>query len=93
MNKLNLLLKVHLLNSFGVNRALHSRDPREKRKMLSFGILMIFVAASLLFTSYLYSAILADSFEAMNAMGLLLGLMMAVSSWRTKAPKCWPFPR
>lgn len=80
MNKLNLLLKVHLLNSFGVNRALHSRDPREKRKMLSFGILMIFVAASLLFTSYLYSAILADSFEAMNAMGLLLGLMMAVSS-------------
>ena len=47
MKKLGLLIKVYLLQNLPFNRALHSRDKREKVKLAGFSALMAFTAIAL----------------------------------------------
>lgn len=74
------LTKVQLLSSFGLNKALHSRDTKERRKMMliSIGILlgMIMIAAA----SFGYSYGMAMLFEQMGRTEMLLAVMMTVTS-------------
>lgn len=74
------LTKVQLISSFGLNKAMHTRDVKEKGKMLllSFGILIgiIMMAAA----SFGYSFMIATSLEQIGRPELLLAIMMAVTS-------------
>ncbi|WP_019914170.1 hypothetical protein [Paenibacillus sp. HW567] len=74
------LTKLQLLSSFGLNKALHTKDVKERRKLLllSIGILagMLMIAAA----SFGYSFGMALAFEQMGRLDLLLAIMMAVTS-------------
>ncbi|MGG4343644.1 hypothetical protein [Paenibacillus lautus] len=74
------LMKVQLLSTFGLNKALHARDVKEKRKflLLSIGIVigMVLIAA----VSFGYSYGMALTFEQIERMDLLLAIMMAAAS-------------
>lgn len=74
------LTRIQLLSSFGLNKALHAEDPKEKRKwlLLSFGMLlsMVIIAGA----SFGYSYGMAMAFEQAGRMDLLLAVMMAVTS-------------
>lgn len=74
------LTKIQLLSSFGLNKALHTRDVKERRKLLrlSVGILMGMVMISI--ASFGYSFMMAMTFEQLGRMDLLLAIMMAVTS-------------
>uniref|UniRef100_UPI003F656E6A hypothetical protein n=1 Tax=Paenibacillus sp. FA6 TaxID=3413029 RepID=UPI003F656E6A len=74
------LTKIQLLSSFGVNKALHTSDVKEKRKLivLSIGILIGIVMAGVV--SFGYSYAMALTFEQLGRMDLLLAIMMAVTS-------------
>ncbi|UQZ32668.1 hypothetical protein C2I18_03295 [Paenibacillus sp. PK3_47] len=74
------LTKLQLLSTFGLNKALHTKDARERRKGLfvstaiAIGVLLIAVF------SFMYSYGMAVAFEQMGRMDLLLAIMMAVTS-------------
>ncbi|KWX71943.1 ABC-2 type transport system permease protein [Paenibacillus jilunlii] len=74
------LTKLQLLSSFGLNKALHTKEVKERRKalLLSTGILagVLMIAAA----SFGYSFMMALAFEQMGRMDLLLAIMMAVTS-------------
>ncbi|AIQ71692.1 hypothetical protein PGRAT_31975 [Paenibacillus graminis] len=74
------LTKIQLLSSFGLNKALHTKDVKERRKslLLSIGILagVLMIAAA----SFGYSFMMALALEQMGRMDLLLAIMMAVTS-------------
>lgn len=80
MSNLYHLLKVYALNIFGINKAIHSGDRKEKIKLTAFSIFMIFIMLYMAFVSFLYSMILSDSLEQANAMRTLPAIMMAVAS-------------
>ncbi|BFH59544.1 putative ABC transporter permease subunit [Paenibacillus azoreducens] len=74
------LTKIQLLSSFGLNKALHTRDVKERRKflLLSSGILIGVVMIAVF--SFGYSFMMAQAFEQIGRMDLLLAVMMAVTS-------------
>lgn len=78
MNNLRFLLKIQLLNWFGINKAIHSHDKNEKRKLIGFIILVVFVGISISLTSFAYSWLMSYAFIEIGAMELLLAIMMAV---------------
>lgn len=79
MSKWKQLLKVSMLNSFGINQALHSKDRKERAKLAGFGVLFGFVALSMLFIFFFYSYSLAYSLEQMQAsLRILPAIMMAL---------------
>lgn len=74
------ITRLQLLASFGLNKALHTTDGKERRKLLllSCGILLgVLMAAGV---SFGYSFMMALAFEQMGRMDLLLAIMMAVTS-------------
>lgn len=74
------LTKLALLSSFGINKALHTKDPAEKRKALlaSLALLagMLLIGAG----SFGYSYGMGLAFEQIGRLDLLLAIMMAVTS-------------
>lgn len=76
MNSLKPLLKIQLLSWFGINKAIHSKDKREKKKFIGFIILVLFVVISMFITSFAYSYLMAISFEQLGIMYILLAVMM-----------------
>lgn len=74
------LTRIQLLSSFGLNKALHTRDPKERRKwlLMSLGLLlsMVVVAGA----SFGYSYGMAMAFEQIGRVDLLLAVMMAATS-------------
>ncbi|WP_342480850.1 hypothetical protein NST07_33475 [Paenibacillus sp. FSL L8-0340] len=74
------LTKLQLFSSFGLNKALHTKDVKERRKslLLAFGILVGVLMVAVV--SFGYSFMLAVTFEQMGRMDLLLAIMMAVTS-------------
>ncbi len=80
MNKLGILLRIQLLNAFGINKALHSKDKKDKQKLIGMAVAMVFVGASLLFTLVVYDILYANAFEQIGALQLLPAMMMAVAS-------------
>ncbi|MDD3692288.1 MAG: hypothetical protein PHX02_00070 [Oscillospiraceae bacterium] len=80
MNKLWALVRVQLMSAFGINKMIKSRDKKEKRKLIGFAILMVFVGASLLFSLIIYDFMFADMFSKAGVPELLPALMMAASS-------------
>ncbi|MDH5159506.1 hypothetical protein [Heyndrickxia oleronia] len=83
MSRIWYLLKVQLLQFFGINKAIHEKNPKQKRKWIAILIGMIIGIVYLFFVSFTYSNILASVFEKVDKMELLLTLMMAVSSFTT----------
>lgn len=74
------LTKIQLLSTFGLNKALHTQDTKERRKLLllSLSILIgIFMVAA---ASFGYSYAMAQLFEQMGRMDLLLAIMMSAAS-------------
>lgn len=74
------LTKIQLLSTFGLNKAWHTQDSKDKRKwvLLSIGILV--GVAVVVAYSFGYSLILAQVFEQIGRMDLLLAIMMALAS-------------
>lgn len=74
------LTKIQLISSFGLNKALHTRDMKERRKMLllSIGILLGIVMMAV--ASFGYSFMIATALEQIGRPDLLLAIMMAVTS-------------
>lgn len=74
------LTKIQLLSSFGLNRALHTRDVKERRKLflLSAAILMGMIMLTVISFGYSYG--LAMSLEQLGSVDLLLAVMMAATS-------------
>jgi len=79
MSKLNSVLKVYIINNFGIN-ALREKDRRKRIKMISFVLVLVIAFIAIAFTSYMYSQIMADWFEQYGRLDFLLGIMMAASS-------------
>lgn len=70
------LLRIQLLSLFGFNKAIHSRNPKERRKLL---FLMIGIGLlALLFLAY--SALFAAGLAAMNLAGAIPAVMLTVAA-------------
>lgn len=80
MNNMLPLLKVHFLNIFGLNRAIHTKDKRERRKFIGFTIMMVIVFLMMAAIFLAYNFILAHSLKQAGAMRAFLPLMMSVTS-------------
>ncbi|MDR0267794.1 hypothetical protein [Paenibacillus sp.] len=74
------LTKIQLLSSFGLNKALHTRDVKERRKFLLLSIGILIGVAMIAVYSFGYSFIVAQTFEQIGRMDLLLAIMMAAAS-------------
>ena len=83
MNNTWLILKVQLLSLFGINKAIHSKNKKEKTKLIGLAIVIFFSAILLLGTSFMYSYTMATAFSAVGQLKLLIAIMMAVSSIAT----------
>lgn len=81
MNSLWKLLKINILHTFNINAVWHQNDPKERLKLGSFLLLMIFVGGVMCGYSYFYFSMLAPSFAAMNMMDSMIGTMMAMCSF------------
>lgn len=81
MNNFKLLLKINILQIFDINKTLHGHDRKERRKLLFFLGLMIFVGAILIGYSYMYFSFIAPTLYQMGMLDMLIGLMMAVASF------------
>lgn len=77
MNKLIPLLKIHILNLFGLNHLRYTNNKKEKRKSICFFILMIFVTIILASTSFSYSLLIGWGVPDSR---VLPNLAMAVTS-------------
>lgn len=80
MSKLKLLLRVQLTGLLGINKVVHSGDKKEKSKLIRFAVLMVFVAAMMLFSLVFYDFIFEDSFSKVGVPELMPALMMALAS-------------
>ncbi|RUT47155.1 hypothetical protein EJP82_08215 [Paenibacillus anaericanus] len=74
------LTKLQLLSSFGLNKALHARDVKERRKLLLLSISILIGVGMIAVVSFGYSYAMAMTFESIGRMDLLLAIMMAVTS-------------
>lgn len=74
------LTKLQLLSSFGLNKALHARDVKERRKLLLLSIGILIGVGMAAVVSFGYSYAMALTFEQIGRMDLLLAIMMAASS-------------
>ncbi|WP_042350801.1 hypothetical protein [Bacillus massiliigorillae] len=83
MNKVWYLLKVQLLQFFGLNKALHAKNPKEKRKWMAIFIGIIALIVYMFVISFFYSYSMASMFEKIGKMELLLAIMMAATSLMT----------
>jgi ABC-2 type transport system permease protein len=66
MNKsrLFLLVKVQILSYFGINKAVHSKDPSERPRLIRRAVLGVVVLGYLCWASYTYSRTIADVMTA-----------------------------
>ncbi|TCZ78402.1 hypothetical protein E0485_07820 [Paenibacillus albiflavus] len=71
------LTKIQLLASFGLNKALHTQDEKEKRKLLLLSIAILFAIIMVGAASFAYSWGIGMLF--FEQMELLLAIMMAVA--------------
>jgi len=74
------LTKVQLISSFGLNKALHTRDLKERRKMLLLSIGILFAIIMMAVASFGYSYLIATTLEQIGRPELLLAIMVAASS-------------
>ncbi|MGN7764116.1 hypothetical protein [Paenibacillus sp. 22594] len=74
------LTRLQLLSSFGLNKALHTKDVRERRKLLLLSIGILAGVLMIAVVSFGYSFMMALTFEQMGRMDLLLAIMMAITS-------------
>lgn len=74
------LTKLQLLSTFGLNKALHTKDPKERRKQLLVSVAILAGVLMIGVFSFMYSYGMAVAFEQMGRMDLLLAIMMAVTS-------------
>jgi len=74
------LTKLQLLASFGLNKALHTKDVKERRKSLLLSIGILVGVLMIAVVSFGYSFMMALAFEQMGRLDLLLAIMMAVTS-------------
>lgn len=80
MNKLSALLRIHFLGYFGLNKAIHTKVPGQKRKAMAMAIGALILTVYFAGISYFYSDQLGKAFQMVDAMELLPGLMMASAS-------------
>ncbi|MCM3041304.1 hypothetical protein M3201_16485 [Paenibacillus motobuensis] len=74
------LTKIQLLSTFGLNKALHTRDGKERRKFLLLSIGILIGVVIIAGYSFVYSYLMAQTFEQIGRMELLLAIMMAATS-------------
>ncbi|MEK5417545.1 MULTISPECIES: hypothetical protein [unclassified Paenibacillus] len=73
------LTKIQLISSFGLNKALHTRDLKERRKMLLLSIGILIGIVMMAVVSFGYSFMIAETLEQIGRPELLLAIMMAVT--------------
>lgn len=83
MNNIWSLLKVQLLTFLGINKAVKTKDNKEKTKLVWLLIAFIFTFFTLFGMSFLYSYLMALSFQPIGLLKLLLTIMMAVAAIAT----------
>ncbi len=74
------LTKIQLLSAFGLNKALHTQEVRERRKLLLLSIAIFIGVLMIAVFSFGYSYAMALAFEQIGRLELLLAIMMAVTS-------------
>lgn len=74
------LTRIQLLSSFGLNKALHTHDVKERRKWILLSIAMLLSMVIIAGASFSYSYGMAMTFEQIGRMDLLLAIMMAATS-------------
>lgn len=80
MRNLWSLTRLQLLGWFGLNKALHTKIPGQRRKNLFAAIGALFLIVYFTGISYVYSDQVGKAFETVDALPLLPGLMMATAS-------------
>lgn len=73
------LTKIQLISSFGLNKALHTRDVKERQKMLWLTIGILIGIVMMAVVSFGYSYMIAETLEQIGRPELLLAIMMAVT--------------
>lgn len=73
------LTKIQLISSFGLNKALHTRNMKERRKMLLLSIGILIGIVMMAVVSFGYSFMIAETLEQIGRPELLLAIMMAVT--------------
>ncbi|WP_042197170.1 hypothetical protein [Paenibacillus camerounensis] len=74
------LTKLQLLSTFGLNKALHTKDAKERRKQLLVSLAIVCGVLLAAVFSFGYSYAMAAAFEQIGRLDLLLAIMMAVTS-------------
>ena len=59
MNNIGYVLRVQLLSAFGINKLLHTTDPKEKKKAIWTGIGVGLLAIMIIGMSILYNILIA----------------------------------
>ena len=78
--KLISLVRIYLLHSLGLNRLIKAKTAKEKSKAFFIVLLVLFVLASILGLSFLYSFLMASSFMPLGLIELLPACMFVVTS-------------
>lgn len=77
------LLKIQLLDWFDLNKALHTKDKKEKRNLLLMLGVITFVLITFFFLAFLYTLTMANGYESMGLLSLFLPLLMLTASMVT----------
>lgn len=80
MRSLWSLTRLQLLGWFGLNKALHTKVPGQRRKNIFAAAGGLFLVVYFTGISYVYSDQVGRAFETVDALPLLPGLMMATAS-------------
>ena len=81
MHNFLLLLKINILETFNINKALHGHDKKEKRKLVFFLALMVFIGVVVVGYSYMYFSFVAPMLYQIGMLDMLIGVMMAMASF------------
>lgn len=80
MNKIWLLLKINLINIFGLNKVRQATSFKEKKKSYTFFLLSILAFGVLFYYLYLYSDLLIEGYLILNVPYVLLVQMFVFAS-------------
>lgn len=81
MNNIGYVLRVQLLSAFGINKLLHTTDPKEKKKAIWMGIGIGLLAIMIIGMSILYNILIAVSFKEIELVEFYLPMVMSLTSF------------
>lgn len=79
MSKTWILVRTYILNSFGFNKAVHSKNKKDKSRMVLFGIGIVFLGLLIMLGVASYNFMFAEAMAMVGKADMQLNFMMAIT--------------